>query len=103
MSLTTTDLQAIEEVVHRHVSRSVGSLAQATAAGFNQLHEHLAHIDGRLERLENETAGLRGSILGLARRLSRIEGIVDPHNKYPFDPLSDTDQTFSDFFEKFKD
>lgn len=96
MSLTKTDLKAIEVIVETTVVKTVkpmiDDLATSTAAGFNEMDRRFAIVDERFEQvdkrfdqvderfdrvekrlgaLEHETSRISGNISGLRQRVDR--------------------------------
>lgn len=72
MSLTKTDLSAIETIVTKGIKplrEDIESLRDSVAAGFNEMDERFNAIEDRLKTVESDTSRLRGNFLGLKQKV----------------------------------
>ena len=72
MSLTKTDLSAIETIVTKGIKplrEDIENLRDSVAAGFNEMDERFNAIEDRLKTVESDTSRLRGNFLGLKQKV----------------------------------
>ena len=72
MSLTKTDLRAIEDIVSPRfdkLEQNIDGLRDSVAAGFNEMDERFNAIEDRLKTVESDTRRLRGNFLGLKQKV----------------------------------
>ena len=72
MSLTKTDLRAIEDIVSPRFDKleeDIDGLRDSVAAGFSEMDERFNAIEDRLKTVESDTSRLRGNFLGLKQKV----------------------------------